>query len=455
MALSVISRTRRLRGKLACGRRRDVAGKGAVGELGEGDVDGDREVGGDVFGGGEDGSEEFAGEEAVRPELFGEGDELVGGMSASLGMLPAREDFEAGEQASAEFDERLEIGDDLAVFQGSAQIARVVGSHGRDDTTASRGLPNEISVAPAESQVPGGLGPTGESELKTGGEETAGNDLTALEDELGFGAQEEGADLEHPVCCGKADASAPCFAESAEEVAVGKGMRRGQIDWACEAFGGDDELDGADEVGFVDPGDELISGQGGAAEAVADEREEDVEDSAGVGAEGHGAAESDLASARSRGGEEGFFPGFGDLDGEVPRVGCAGFIAAEFARGLVHGAVERVAIDGCGAGVEPDGRRVIEPGDDFVEDFCGLDAGVEDDAAVGGVVAAVDAAAGEVDADVAVLELGGPWARRSTIPDDAAPWSWARGAGEDGDCRGRLRGSGGPGFDQPGRSLRG
>ena len=139
----------------------DVAGKGEIGEFGEGDVDGDREMGGDVFGSGEDGSEEFAGEEAVEAGAFGEGDELVGRDEASLGMLPAREGFEAAEEASTEFDERLEIGDDLVVFQGSAQIARVVGSHGRDDTTASRGLPNEISAAPAESQVAGGLRPTG------------------------------------------------------------------------------------------------------------------------------------------------------------------------------------------------------------------------------------------------------------------------------------------------------
>ncbi len=78
----------------------------------------------------------------------------------------------------------------------------------------------------------------------------------------------------------------------------------------------------------MDPGDELIAGAVGAAEAVADEGEEDVEDSAAVGAEGHGAAEGEFARSRRGGGEEGFFPGFGDLDGEVPGVGCAGFVAA-------------------------------------------------------------------------------------------------------------------------------
>jgi hypothetical protein len=94
-------------------------------------------VRGDVFCGGEDCPEESAGEETVEAGAFGEGDELVGKDEAALRVLPAGEGFEAAEEAGAELDEGLEIGDDFAIFQGSAQIARVVGSHGRDDTTAS------------------------------------------------------------------------------------------------------------------------------------------------------------------------------------------------------------------------------------------------------------------------------------------------------------------------------
>src|SRR5258708_18242803 len=119
----------------------------------------------------------------------------------------------------------------------------------------------------------------GKFELKGFGEETAGDDLAALQDELGFGAHEEGADLDHPRGCGQADAGAPGFADGAEEVAIGEWVGGGEIDYAGEVLGGDEELDGADEVGFVDPGDELIAGAVGSAEAVADERGEDVEDS--------------------------------------------------------------------------------------------------------------------------------------------------------------------------------
>ncbi len=69
-----------------------------------------------------------------------------------------------------------------------------------------------------------GLRPIGESELEAGGEETARDDLAAFEDEFGFGAHEEGADLDHPGCCGEADAGSPGFAEGSKEIAIGKWM---------------------------------------------------------------------------------------------------------------------------------------------------------------------------------------------------------------------------------------
>src|SRR5258708_32051817 len=290
------------------------------------------------------------------------------------------------------------------------------------------GLHSKFSIFPPGDEVAGGLRPMGKSELEAGGEETAGDDLATFQDELGFGAHEEGADFNHPRGGGQADAGAPGFAYRAQKVAIGMRVGGGEVYDAGEVLGGDEEFDGANEIGFVDPGDELIAGAIGAAEAVADEREEDIEDSAGVGAEGHGAAQGDLAGARSGGGEEGFFPGFGDLDGEVPGVGYAGFVATEFAGGFVHGAVEGVAIDGGGAGVEPDGGRVIEPGYDLVEELRGEDTRVEDGAAVGGMVAAVDAAAGEIDADVGVFEFVDPGAGGEAVPWDDAPGCGMRSA---------------------------
>jgi hypothetical protein len=119
------------------GGSQDMAGETKVGQLGEGDVDREGQVIGDVFGCGEDGAEEFAGEEAVEAGFFGEGNELVWGDEAALRMLPAGEGFEAAEKAGAKLYEWLKVRNDLVAFECSTQIICVISSHGRDDTTAA------------------------------------------------------------------------------------------------------------------------------------------------------------------------------------------------------------------------------------------------------------------------------------------------------------------------------
>ena len=108
----------------------DVSGKGEVCELGEGDVDRDGEVVGDVFCCGEDGSEEVACELTMEAGFFGERNELVGRDETMFRMLPASEGFEAAEEAGSQFDERLEVRHDLVAFERSAKIAGVVSGHG-------------------------------------------------------------------------------------------------------------------------------------------------------------------------------------------------------------------------------------------------------------------------------------------------------------------------------------
>src|SRR5580692_10683395 len=70
-------------------------------------------------------------------------------------------------------------------------------------------LQREFLTSPASDEIPGGGWPVGEGELEASRKETARDDLTALEDEFGFGAHEEGADLDHPCCCGQTDSNAP------------------------------------------------------------------------------------------------------------------------------------------------------------------------------------------------------------------------------------------------------
>ena len=115
----------------------DMPWEREVGQLSEGDIDGEGEMLRDVFGSGENGAEEIAGEQAVEAGLFGQGNELIRRDEAPLRMLPSGQSFEAAEKAGAQFDERLKIRDDLVIFERSAQIIRVVGSHGSDDTTVT------------------------------------------------------------------------------------------------------------------------------------------------------------------------------------------------------------------------------------------------------------------------------------------------------------------------------
>jgi len=70
---------------------------------------------------------------------------------------------------------------------------------------------------------------------------------------------------------------------------------------------------------------------------------------------------------------------------------------AEFARGFVHGAIKRVAIDGCRGSVEPDFGRIGEFAYDLAEQAGAANARIVDGDAIGFSVAAVDAAAGEID----------------------------------------------------------
>src|ERR1700733_14995072 len=104
----------------------DVPGKAGIGELGEGDVDRQGEMFGDVFGCGEDCAQEGAGEQTVETSFFGERDEVVGKNHAAEGMPPAGKDLKAAQKAGAKLDERLEERHNLVVLERSPEVDRVV-----------------------------------------------------------------------------------------------------------------------------------------------------------------------------------------------------------------------------------------------------------------------------------------------------------------------------------------
>lgn len=116
-------------------------------------------------------------------------------------------------------------------------------------------------------EVLGCFGPAGEVECEAVLEEERGDGAAGLEDQFSFGAEEEGADLEHPGGGGKSDGHAPRAAQVAQEVAVEEGVWRREVDRAGDFFMGDEELGGADVIAVVYPGDVLVAGAFGSAEA--------------------------------------------------------------------------------------------------------------------------------------------------------------------------------------------
>ena len=140
---------------------------------------------------------------------------------------------------------------------------------------------------------------------------------------------------------------------------IGQRIWRGEVHDTAAIFVFDQKIDGADEVGFVKPGDELAAGALGSAEASAHELHQNIEGATGVGAHDNGGSHGDFTCAGSGGFQKRLLPIFGDGYGKIPSIGRTSFGAPQFAV-FTHGAVKRVAVDGGGAGIQPDARRRFE-----------------------------------------------------------------------------------------------
>lgn len=112
----------------------------------------------------------------------------------------------------------------------------------------------------------------------------------------------------------------------------------------------DQPMDGVEKVAVVDPGDELSSVAVGTTESAIHEIIKDFKDAAGIRAEGDGGSEEDEPSVREFAGEGRCFPGFGDINAEVPGVGGMGFASAEDAVFFIVGGIVAVCVDGGGGG---------------------------------------------------------------------------------------------------------
>src|SRR5579875_1366531 len=130
-----------------------------------------------------------------------------------------------------------------------------------------------------------------------------------------------------------------------------------------------------------------------------------IEDAAGIGAHSHRAAEGHLSGTRRLRGEERLLPTRGHIDAKTPSGRRARLVAPDFAAELVHRPINRVAVDGGSTCVHP------KPGwffrnRDGVADQAGCEyAGILDFPPVGGVIAAIDAAACQIDDDIRAVNF--------------------------------------------------
>ncbi len=190
---------------------------------------------------------------------------------------------------------------------------------------------------------------------------------------------------------------------------------------------------------LVDPGDELASVALRSAQPQPDQIREHAKGTARRGAEDDRAAQSHFARARRRRLEECGLPILSHANGEVHVVrraagsGSGDRFAARRVRRSPHPSADRCAsaIDGCRRGIHPHSRWIGEPGNDLdsAAALCQC-ASRRSARRFSGVVAAVHAAPGQVDADVRAFERLGPRADLFAVPVNRLPGRGIRPAGQ-------------------------
>ena len=118
-------------------------------------------------------------------------------------------------------------------------------------------------------------------------EQSRRNHATALQNQLGFRAHEDGANLEHPLVRRQAERDAARLAEHPHELRVRQGIWRRDVHGAVDVVAIDQPPNRRDEVLVVNPRHELPAVAGAAAEAVARQAEERVEHASRVRTQRH------------------------------------------------------------------------------------------------------------------------------------------------------------------------
>src|SRR5690348_12337364 len=115
----------------------------------------------------------------------------------------------------------------------------------------------------------------------------------------------------------------------------------------------DQELERTDEVFAVNPGDKLLSAAGASTKTGAHEAEQGRKYSTPGRPHHHSASQGDLARTRNVGSEKRLLPTRSHIDAELPSRWNFRLSPSELSRGFIHIPIERMAINGCSAGIHP------------------------------------------------------------------------------------------------------
>jgi len=110
-----------------------------------------------------------------------------------------------------------------------------------------------VCASDQPNRAPRWAGPVGEAELEPRIRQTLRYHAAALQNQFCFRAQEKGANLQHPFCCGKADARSPGLTKHAHELMVRQRAGRGHVDTTIQGFMRNQEFNGTDEVRIMHP----------------------------------------------------------------------------------------------------------------------------------------------------------------------------------------------------------
>src|SRR5689334_1969735 len=124
---------------------------------------------------------------------------------------------------------------------------------------------------PLFTEIACGISPSRKAEFKTVLDQSRWDDATTLQNEFCFRAQENGADLQHPLAGRESERNTGSLAKDLHELRIRQRIRGRDVDDARDFLVIDQPAGGCDEILVVDPRHELPPITSASAEAVPNE----------------------------------------------------------------------------------------------------------------------------------------------------------------------------------------